>query len=563
MLRSRANKAPVILPHSEQSAQRKHDDTNGNPFNKYNRRNGSKISPHSIAIRVLVFLTIAEGTYFALLGEQVWKELVASMCSRLFGSFNGFTPTPTIDNYYKRTHIRTPVPLIVGGSDGSGTRAFVHVLEELAVPMVIDDRGTMDVHGRQIFQGQGWPALVSKVLDVTRSATYDVHSLPQELESLATNELNRQLKDFENRGMKTRNFANTSLATAVSWGFKAPISQLLLPFFRKELSALKFLHIVRDGRDVALSNNQSPVEKFYSNYYEDASDREASMKLDDFGEQTRNRVKAIQLWNDWNKQVYEYGIQNSDGNTFDVLVMRTEDFLDHPFESLFQLADFVGSPKTPHEICCISLKATKDFGKSDANSAPAGPYVRIPDYQQIREHFQKFSPSKPFDEIKEPVFANAHKGADKPIMEKEEQNESNAKRKLLEKQPENDDEIDVLPGKLEQKGAGLYLGQRRNVPSGENLRKSGIGSQSVDQIKMMQKVLDERRGHIREAPKPEEVKGRYGKWVQLLKGNPILSERLLREGGEALRLFGYEPRKSFMDDQAPPFTCDESVLCSP
>ena len=189
------------------------------------------------------------------------------------------------------------------------------------------------------------------------------------------------------------------------------ISQLLLPFFRKELSALKFLHIVRDGRDVALSNNQSPVEKFYSNYYEDASDREASMKLDDFGEQTRNRVKAIQLWNDWNKQVYEYGIQNSDGNTFDVLVMRTEDFLDHPFESLFQLADFVGSPKTPHEICCISLKATKDFGKSDANSAPAGPYVRIPDYQQIREHFQKFSPSKPFDEIKEPVFANAHKGA--------------------------------------------------------------------------------------------------------------------------------------------------------
>ena len=53
----------------------------------------------------------------------------------------------------------------------------------------------------------------------------------------------------------------------VKWGFKAPVSMLLVPFL-KEMApgGLKFLHVVRDGRDIAFSGNKTPVSKFYPAY---------------------------------------------------------------------------------------------------------------------------------------------------------------------------------------------------------------------------------------------------------------------------------------------------------
>lgn len=51
--------------------------------------------------------------------------------------------------------------LMVGGTDGSGTRSVVDLLENLGVMMAVDDEGTMDVHGEEM-QG-GWPPIVKKV----------------------------------------------------------------------------------------------------------------------------------------------------------------------------------------------------------------------------------------------------------------------------------------------------------------------------------------------------------------------------------------------------------------
>lgn len=55
-----------------------------------------------------------------------------------------------IDDYYSRPHIREPVTLIVGGSDGSGTRAFAQYLQDLDVPIIVDDFGTFDVHAEML-----------------------------------------------------------------------------------------------------------------------------------------------------------------------------------------------------------------------------------------------------------------------------------------------------------------------------------------------------------------------------------------------------------------------------
>ena len=51
--------------------------------------------------------------------------------------------------------------LMVGGTDGSGTRSVVDLLENLGVMMAVDDEGTMDVHGQEM-EG-GWPPIVDEV----------------------------------------------------------------------------------------------------------------------------------------------------------------------------------------------------------------------------------------------------------------------------------------------------------------------------------------------------------------------------------------------------------------
>ena len=54
--------------------------------------------------------------------------------------------------------------LLVGGTDGSGTRSVVDLLENLGVLMAVDDEGTMDVHGEEM--PGGWPPIVKDVSDV-------------------------------------------------------------------------------------------------------------------------------------------------------------------------------------------------------------------------------------------------------------------------------------------------------------------------------------------------------------------------------------------------------------
>jgi hypothetical protein len=43
------------------------------------------------------------------------------------------------------------------------------------------------------------------------------------------------------------------------WGWKAPRSIFLLPFWKRIFPGLRFLHVIRDGRDMAFSANQNQV----------------------------------------------------------------------------------------------------------------------------------------------------------------------------------------------------------------------------------------------------------------------------------------------------------------
>ena len=47
---------------------------------------------------------------------------------------------------------------------------------------------------------------------------------------------------------------------AQAWGWKEPRSIYLLPFWNSQFSGFRFLHLVRDGRDMAYSSNQNQLQ---------------------------------------------------------------------------------------------------------------------------------------------------------------------------------------------------------------------------------------------------------------------------------------------------------------
>lgn len=111
-------------------------------------------------------------------------------------------------------------------------------------------------------------------------------------------------------------------ARHVSWGFKAPVSMVLVPFFEEAWGKAKFLHVVRDGRDIAFSGNQTPVEKFYEDMFPKGS-RETGLQ--------EPSLRAIALWDRWNVGVYEWAASRKEKGVsggVDYLLLHAEDLID-------------------------------------------------------------------------------------------------------------------------------------------------------------------------------------------------------------------------------------------
>jgi len=220
--------------------------------------------------------------------------------------------------------------LIIGGSDGSGTRAVVQTLIESGVYMHYEDRRTYDVHGIGMFGKQGWPPLIQLAVGETHSANYELHNLTTNARTTAIQELQAFKKPLDARA-ETRliqikrhlgRIDYTKYSTAAKVGWKAPVSMLVLPLLQHVFGKVKFLHVVRDGRDIAVSENQGPVKKFYHAFY----GQERPQNMDEIPMSNLSTM-SMQLWKDANRQVMEYGRSHSNGDTFDYLTIRSEDLV--------------------------------------------------------------------------------------------------------------------------------------------------------------------------------------------------------------------------------------------
>jgi hypothetical protein len=119
---------------------------------------------------------------------------------------------------------------------------------------------------------------------------------------------------------------STMPAEATCWGWKEPRSIYLLPFLDQEHPALRFLHVVRDGRDMAFSSNQQQLMKHGSVVLE----RRVSW---------RRPIRSIALWNDVNLMAADFG-ERVLGERYKLV--RFEDLCAEPAHSVEGIYRFFG-----------------------------------------------------------------------------------------------------------------------------------------------------------------------------------------------------------------------------
>jgi Sulfotransferase family len=112
-----------------------------------------------------------------------------------------------------------------------------------------------------------------------------------------------------------------------SWGWKAPRSMFLLPYFNERLPNLRLLHLVRDGRDMAFAGVRFALRTH------------APTVLDPPQQRLPEPVRAIALWARINLSVARYG----DGFLGDrYLRLRFEDLCGDPRANIARILEFFG-----------------------------------------------------------------------------------------------------------------------------------------------------------------------------------------------------------------------------
>ncbi len=127
-----------------------------------------------------------------------------------------------------------------------------------------------------------------------------------------------------------------------AWGWKGPRSIFLVPFIHRLFPCLVFMHLVRDGRDMAFSDNKNQVRK-----HGDALLGELAADLPE-------PVRAAALWNKINLAAADYGEQQL-GDCY--LRVSFEQLCERPEETIARIFAFLDVPD-PSRAAAVAAEVT-------------------------------------------------------------------------------------------------------------------------------------------------------------------------------------------------------------
>lgn len=137
-------------------------------------------------------------------------------------------------------------------------------------------------------------------------------------------------------------------ADAARWGWKEPRSIYLMEFFNERMPTFRFLHFIRDGRDMAFSDNQQQLKKHGSAIFRDGRPS------------WRRPIRSIALWNRVNLQAADLG-ERELGSRY--LRVRFEDLCAEPGGTVGRIFDFFELKGDAEAIARAEVRPPETLGR--------------------------------------------------------------------------------------------------------------------------------------------------------------------------------------------------------
>jgi hypothetical protein len=198
--------------------------------------------------------------------------------------------------------------IIIGATGGSGTRLLVRLAEHAGYAMGAQLNHAGDSLPGSVFVRRWIPQLLA-----------GNDSLSATERPMMRRDLARALE--EHRG-------GSALSSEERWGIKNPQWIYLLPLVDTELPQSTFVHLVRDGRDMAFSDNQKQLA-LYGDHFVGGELRDLPTP-----------VRSAMLWSAINLRALRYGRRHMADRYH---LFRFEDFCNDPKGTVARYYDALGA----------------------------------------------------------------------------------------------------------------------------------------------------------------------------------------------------------------------------
>ena len=211
-----------------------------------------------------------------------------------------------------------PGPLVIGATGGSGTRVVARLARHAGYDLGHNLNSAEDALAFYSFHNK-W---INRFVSVERGGETLPRAEAEQMESEFRAALDLHCPE--------------TIRAEKQWGWKAPRSIYLLPFLHRQLPNLKFIHVLRDGRDMVLSPNQNQLRKH-------------GAALLSWRERVFHSApeRAMLVWERANLSAAEFANSTLRDN---YLRVRFEDLCARPLETTAEIMNFLGARVDPEPI---------------------------------------------------------------------------------------------------------------------------------------------------------------------------------------------------------------------
>ncbi|MGV6811855.1 MAG: sulfotransferase [Brevirhabdus sp.] len=251
----------------------------------------------------------------------------------------------------------------IGGVGGSGTRLVAEILQTFGWDLGQDLNGAHDnLWFTILFQRPDWFSRHPDAADIRHAVNVYFAARTVGLATLADPSIAALVQALidrleqpsthptgADRGNAERLLASKPTSSA-RWGWKEPNTHVFLPELAEELPELRYIHVIRDGRDMAYSANQNQLRNW------------GAWMLGDKADIPNDATRSLEYWLCANERACELGDTVLKDRFF---LLNYDRLCTDPASELEPLAAFLGVPLNERVMSLIKPRSIGRHEKHD------------------------------------------------------------------------------------------------------------------------------------------------------------------------------------------------------